>query len=267
MLSTIIFSFIAVSLLGAFFGIGLAIAAKYLHVAKDEKLINLEISLPGYNCGACGKAGCSAYAEALFTGEVTDPTLCAPGSTETAKKLADILGITMDLTCEKSTAMVHCAGGKEKAVHLFEYKGISDCNAAYSMFQGNKACKYGCLGLGSCVFVCPTDAIRYTKDGLVKVNSEKCIACKKCTIVCPTGVMKMIPCSTDYIVACNSKDKGGITKKACTVGCIGCKICEKKSPEGGYRVENFLASVNYSVKGDRKEAALACPSKCILEIK
>ena len=51
------------------------------------------------------------------------------------------------------------------------------------------------------------------------------------------------------IVACNSRDKGGIVRKYCTVGCIGCKICEKKSPEGGFWVENFLAEIDYSKGG------------------
>ena len=41
-------------------------------------------------------------------------------------------------------------------------------------------------------------------------------------------------------------------------------MCEKKSPEGGFVVEDFLATIDYSAMGDRREAAEACPPKCIV---
>ena len=264
---TIFYAFISITLLGAILGTGLAIAGKYLAVKKDEKQYNLERALPGVNCGACGYPGCSQYAEAIMEGRTTELTLCNPGGPDTAAKLAEIMGVTVDLTQEKKVAQIHCCGGKGSAEYAFEYKGIPDCNAAHSMYQGNKVCKYGCLGFGSCIGVCPTEAICYNIDGLVCINENKCISCGKCIAVCPVGVIKMIPVSADYIVSCNSKDKGAATKKACKVGCIGCKICEKKSPEGGFRVDNFLASIDYSIKGERSSAAEACPSKCILKNK
>ena len=263
MFSTIFFAFLSVSLLGTFFGIGLAIAAKYLHVKKEEKLSELEASLPGYNCGACGYPGCSGYAEAIFAGKATALTLCTPGGAKAATKIAGIMGVTVDVSQEKKVAQLHCSGTKDSAAYAFEYNGISDCNALYSMYQGNKVCKYGCLGLGSCMGVCPVDAIAYDSNGLVSVDKNKCISCGKCVSVCPVGVMKMIPVSADYIISCNSKDKGAATRKACKVGCIGCKMCEKKSPEGGFKVENFLSSIDYNVKGERLTAAEACPQKCI----
>ncbi len=134
------------------------------------------------------------------------------------------------------------------------------------MFQGEKVCKYGCLGYGSCIDVCPVDAIDYDEEGLVWVDKDKCIACGKCIDVCPTGVIKMIPYSADYIVACNSNDKGAVARKACKVGCIGCKMCDKQSPEGGYVIENFLASIDYSKDGDRAAGAEKCPAKCIKKL-
>ncbi|MDX9800572.1 MAG: RnfABCDGE type electron transport complex subunit B [Spirochaetia bacterium] len=264
MFNTILYAFISVSLLGAFFGLGLAIAARYLYVKKDQKLTDLEEALPGYNCGACGYAGCAAYAVAILNGEAEDIALCAAGGAESVQKIADIMDLTVDVSSEKKVAFVHCRGGKDTAKYAFEYNGITDCNAAYSMFQGNKVCKYGCLGLGSCIKVCPVDAISNDKDGLVVVDKEKCISCELCVKVCPSGVMKMIPYTADYVVACNSKDKGAVTRKACTVGCIGCKICEKKSPEGGFKVENFLSAIDYSANGERKNGADACPTKCIV---
>ena len=143
---------------------------------------------------------------------------------------------------------------------------IKDCNAAFAMFQGYKACKYGCLGFGSCMKVCPAGAISKASNGLVEVDKDKCISCGACVKVCPTKAMKLIPYSASHIVACNSHDKGPAVKKACKVGCIGCKMCEKKSPEGGFVVDKFLASIDYTKTGDRTAACEGCPSKCIVDL-
>ncbi len=260
---TILYAFLSVALLGGLFGIGLAVAAKVLAVKKDDRITAVEEALPGANCGACGYAGCAAYAEAIVK-EDADITLCSPGGAAAAKRIAEIMGKTVEVSEEKKVAKVHCRGNRKTSTYKFTYDGIRDCNALYMLYGGDKTCPYGCLGLGSCIKVCPTDAIDYDADGNVSVDRDACISCGKCIDVCPTGVMKFVPYDADYIVACNSTDKGGVVRKYCTVGCIGCKICEKKSPEGGFIVENFLARIDYSARGDRQEAAAACPPKCIL---
>ena len=48
----------------------LALASKFLPVEQDNRIEKIAELLPGYNCGACGKAGCSAFAEAIVAGEV-----------------------------------------------------------------------------------------------------------------------------------------------------------------------------------------------------
>jgi hypothetical protein len=55
-------------------------------------------------------------------------------------------------------------------------------------------------------------------------------------------------------------------RKHCSVGCIACNICVKRSPEGGFTVENNLSSIDYSQKGDRTAAAEKCPPKCIIRV-
>ena len=97
------------------------------------------------------------------------------------------------------------------------------------------------------------------------VNKELCISCGKCVQVCPTGVMRWIPYDADWIVVCNSTDKGGAVRKYCSVGCIACKMCEKKSPEGGYKIEDFLSRIDYAATGEREEGARACPTHCIIK--
>jgi len=267
MFINIISAFVSVAVLGGILGVGLAFAAKKLAVKKDERVLTVEESLPGINCGACGYAGCSAYAEAIVV-ENAVIDLCSPGGKETAENISKIMGIEVEFSENKLVAKVHCNGNREHTVYSYSYKGIEDCNAAVILFKGDKACKYGCLGLGSCIKVCPVDAIKKTADGRVEVDKEICISCKKCVAICPTAVMQMIPYDADYFVACNSKDKGGIVRKSCKVGCIGCKICEKKFPEAGFNVNNFLSVVNYdSVGVDREGAAEACPTNSICKIK
>lgn len=264
-LMKILYAFISVAALGGVLGIGLAIASKALAVKKDERIAQLEEILPGLNCGACGFAGCSSYAEAIVENE--EPlTRCTPGGADVAKKLAALMGQEVDISAEKKVAQVHCRGREGTSTYKYEYSGIRDCNAVHMFFKGNKECPYGCLGLGSCIEVCPVEAIGYDDEGCVWVDKDICISCGKCIDVCPTGVMQWVPYSADYIVACNSNDKGAKVRKYCAVGCIACKICEKKSPDGGYKVEDFLSRIDYSAEGDRKEGADACPTHCIVPV-
>ena len=264
----IFWGFLSTVLFGGLLGLGLAVASRKLKVEKDETVEAIDGALPGLNCGSCGYAGCSGYAEALAAGEDEDLTKCKPGGSPSMEAIGKILGVEVDANAVRMVACVHCHGGEGKAGRSFQYKGLKDCNAASILFNGEKSCKYGCLGLGSCISVCPVNAIEPTEDGLVRVNRDLCISCGKCVDICPNGVMRMIPEDADFIVACNSRDKGKATKANCSVGCIGCKICEKKFPEAGYKVEDNLSIIRYDNRGPgRADAAEKCPVKCIIPYK
>lgn len=265
MIQTIVFSFVSVGAIGALFGVGLAFASRLLVVHKDKRVEEVTEALPGLNCGACGYAGCEAYAESIVE-EEERLDLCKPGGSEVVEALGGIMGVEVETGSEPQVARVHCGGGREEAKRRFEYEGLEDCNAAYQLYGGGKVCSYGCLGLGSCIKVCPVDAIAKTENGLVRVDPDVCIACGKCVEICPTGVMQMVPARAERIVACNSTDKGGVVRKYCSAGCIGCKRCVKESPEGGFVVEDFLARIDYSKTGDRSAAEAACPTKCIVSV-
>jgi len=264
MLVQVISAVISVAGLGVLMGVGLAVAAKFLAVQKDECIAIIEAELPGLNCGACGYAGCASYAEIIAGKEEENLTLCTPGGPDVVLKISEIMGVEVAAMAEKQVTQVHCTGGKGKAEYEFAYSGIRDCNALYALYGGDKKCKHGCLGQGSCIRVCPVNAISYTENGLLWINKEFCIACGKCIEVCPTGVIRWLPYNSDYLVACNSTDKGGAVRKICKVGCTGCKICEKKSPDGGFKVEDFLSRIDYQAEGERESGAVACPTKCII---
>ena len=255
--------------IAALLGLGLAIAARKFRIEKDKRVESIEQALPGLNCGVCGYAGCESYAEALSSGEDEDIGKCKPGANQTRTDLAEILGKESTQKGRRMVARLACLGAQGIAKRDFVYQGYADCEAARIHFGGDKGCKYGCLGLGSCVKSCPVDAISYTQNGLVEVNEETCIGCEICVAVCPTGVMKMIPADAAWFVACNSKDKAKLTKSLCSAGCIGCRICERKSPQAGFIVEDNLSSLDYNKDmGDGQDtAADACPPKCILRIK
>ena len=154
MLTAILSAFLVIAGMGLVLGLGLAIADRKLAVVKDEKLVQLEEIMPGANCGGCGFAGCSAYAEAVFKGEA-EIGHCAPGGAALAEKMGQIMGLSVDVSQEKMVAYVHCRGNVDVTGQEFAYKGMDDCNAAYLLQAGPNACKEGCLHLGSCMKVCP----------------------------------------------------------------------------------------------------------------
>ena len=119
--------------------------------------------------------------------------------------------------------------------------------------------------MGSCMAVCPVKAISYDENGDVKVDKEKCVGCGACTKVCPNGVIKLVPYSAEYLVACNNHEAGGKAKKNCLKACIGCKMCVLKVENSPFTVDKFLSVNDYSK--DQSACPLAaekCPQKSIV---
>ncbi|MDD2227076.1 MAG: 4Fe-4S binding protein [Clostridia bacterium] len=46
--------------------------------------------------------------------------------------------------------------------------------------------KNKCIACGSCVSVCPVNAIEFEADGKPQIIKEKCIKCGSCVAICPT---------------------------------------------------------------------------------
>ena len=256
--------------LGLIFGLVLAVASKVFYVETDPRLEKLNDCLPGANCGGCGYAGCAAYAEAVLNGEAPIGA-CASGGNECAQAMAAIMGIKAEAVTRK-VALVRCSGSRayDKDGNLIkgakikgEYEGFKDCLSASKVGgNGPLACKYGCLGFGTCVKACKFGAISI-KGGVAVVDEDLCVGCMACAHACPRNVIVPVEPGRNTHIACASTAKGAVTTRGCTVGCIGCGLCKKICPEGAISVVDNLAVIDYSKCVDCGLCATVCPKKLI----
>lgn len=265
MTNIVIATIVVMAAIGAVFGFVLAYANKKFAVEVNPLIHIVEDVLPKGQCGACGYAGCAAYAEAVVLNPDVPPNLCIPGKKPVANMVADLTGkVAPEL--EPRYAYVRCSGTLDKAVKNYNYSGIEDCVAASLLQGGPKGCQYGCLGFGTCVKNCPFDALTMGADGLPVVDKKKCTGCGKCETVCPKKVIQMSPINAPVAVNCNSKDKGAVARKVCTVSCLGCGICAKNCEYGAIKVENNLAVVDPHIcmeKCSDPTCLAKCPTKAI----
>ena len=261
-MTNVIYAIVVLGVMGAFFGLALAIASRVFAVEVDPREEAIGALLPGANCGGCGYAGCGALAQAIVeNGE--DPAKCNLMTFEKAKIIASVMGIEAKEIVKK-TAVINCKGTCENCQNKCEIFGIDDCYTASQLGTGPKNCEYGCMGLGSCVKACSENAISIV-DGIAFIDKEKCIGCGACVETCPKKLIELIPDKRTAVVKCVSKDKGAVVKNYCSAGCIGCKICEKKCPKEAIVVENNIAKIDYEKCIGCSICAKECP-KGIIEM-
>lgn len=261
MIIRILIPVLAMAALGLIFGVGLAYALKLFGIELDPKIFKILSILPGANCGACGKPGCAAFAEALAKGEAM-PAGCVVSNAEARYSIAQLLGLEHEEKV-KTVATILCNGGV-RAKDKFSYEGIKSCKAATLLFGGHKACSFGCLGLGDCIDECPFGAITMSKDSIPVVDPEKCTSCGICVKTCPKHLYALLPANILYYVKCSSTDPGGMTAKMCSAGCIGCMKCEKACPQGAAKVELNLSKIDTGRCKNIGACAEVCPTKVII---
>ena len=154
---------ISLTALGASLGLLLGVAARKLQVEGTPLATDLEVMLPGSQCGQCGFPGCAGAAQALADGSAP-VTLCPPGGRELAVALAAKLGVEADLS------------------------GVKDVGPMVAEVQEEI-----CIGCTRCYKVCPTDAIMGAAKHIHSVFREACTACGKCVEACPTEATRLVP--------------------------------------------------------------------------
>ncbi len=250
--------------LGLIFGALLAVANKVFMVKVDKRVADISEVLPGINCGACGYPSCSAFAEAVAAGKAP-VNGCVPGRAEVAEKVGDIMGVEAEAD-ERFVAKLACRGTEDVARDKLEYYGAADCRSAMLIEGGPKACAYGCMGLGTCVEVCPFGAITMGEEGLPLFEDELCNGCRRCFKACPKDVIRMVSVNAEVDVACNNHDKGAAVLKACKVGCIACGKCVKVCPEDAIEMVDNLAVIDYHKCTNCGACIEACPTNAIVRL-
>ncbi|NLD87546.1 MAG: Fe-S cluster domain-containing protein [Clostridiales bacterium] len=254
-MNNILAATIALGSIGLVLGILLAVASKVLAIETDERLEKISEILPGANCGACGFAGCNAFASAVINGDVS-PSGCPVGGEQLINQISEILGVAVD-TRKKVVAHVNCSGG-DAILRRFQYVGVESCYAAARVGGGPTECTFACLGFGDCIKACGFGAIRIERGHAV-VDREKCTGCGLCAGACPRKIIEIIPEESVYSVSCSSRDRGNITRTVCDYGCIGCLLCVKKCAHEAIIVKDNLARIDYSLCVGCGDCVSVCP--------
>lgn len=239
-------------------GLACAVIIYLVNVVVPHKVQGLEKTeeiagiLPGINCGACGKPGCFAYAQALTKdADIITKSPCAAvlQDTEGLERLEKTLGVTLDASAMSKKALIHCKGNPEA---IYNYSGVGTCKGAAQLLSGYKKCPYACLGLRDCLEVCPQDAISITSSrltvngsglegyltlnheprnfepGVAVIDPEKCTGCGLCIAECPLNLIELVPAGTKIAFLCNYAPLRDILgREKCDAGCIHCRKCYK----------------------------------------
>ena len=266
MTSTIIWTIAIVTVLGVLLALVLYLVAKKFKVEEDPRIDDVEKTMPGANCGGCSFAGCRAFAEAAVKADDLEGIFCPVGGNDVMAKVAAILGHEVKAMAPR-VAVVRCNGTCEARPRVNEYDGFTSCAVKASLYAGDTACTYGCLGCGDCVAACTFGALSMDPaTGLPVVDESKCTACGSCVKACPKRIIELRPKGPRGMrefVSCQNRDKGPAAKKACANACIGCGLCAKTCTHEAITVEGNLAWIDPEKCKLCRECEAVCPTGAI----
>ena len=243
-MSPIVLAIVLVTVIGLIGAVILVAASIFMYVPVDERVEKITAALPGANCGACGCAGCADYAKSVVE-DGNAVNKCVPGGTKAAAAVAEIMGVEAG-SATPMKAVVVCSGTCDKTSKRYSFEGVQSCQAVKGLYGGDGLCKFSCLGYGDCTRACAFDAIHIV-DGIAKVDYAKCTGCGACAAACPGAVISIIPeHKRKPVVQCRNQEKGAVTRKQCTAGCIGCMKGAKACPKEAITVENNVAHIDQS---------------------
>ncbi len=248
---------------GLTFGALIALANSKLKVWEDPRIGSVNDLLPGANCGACGFAGCRAFAEGVVGGDIA-PADCTVASDLDREDIADFLGVDAG-EAEKKVARLLCAGGTDVSVMKALYHGVESCGAAVAVSGGGKGCAWGCIGMSDCAVACDFDAIYMNDFDLPVVDVEKCTSCGDCVDACPLDLFVIMPLDHKLIVQCKNLIDGDEASEVCSVACTACGRCVQDAAPGLISMESGLAVIDYSkIEMADPGATARCPTDAIV---
>ncbi len=238
---------------------GLSAVSKNVGAADDRALKIFQL-LKSIDCRKCGFESCYDFAAAACERpEIVN--LCAHSSQTIIKNAEHIWGYA-PVFDNNFSARLFCTAGVFNCAEKYRYYGTKSCAGVKLLWEGNRECIYGCVGLRDCVKVCPVNAIELVDDFLPRINEDKCIGCGRCAEVCPFDVIKIMDRAHKTYIRCRTKDSGALVHKICSSGCISCMVCAKTCP---YYAVDLSAKVP-RINGDKCVDCGICAAKCPLGI-
>lgn len=101
-------------------------------------------------------------------------------------------------------AVVLCSCNKEFSLKRTKFNEDFSCFMTKSNFGTGFDCKFGCIGLGDCVKVCPQKAIEIVNHTAVVLKN--CCGCGKCENVCPQKIIKLVPSDLQSTIICSNQN-------------------------------------------------------------
>lgn len=266
-MNVILTSIIVLGIIGIVGAAVLYVVAQRFFVKEDPRIDQVEALLPGANCGGCGRSGCRDFAVACVNADSLDALSCPSSSTETMKKIGEIVGLAAS-EAKPKIAVLKCNGSCDLRPSMARFEGAPSCAVLASLGTGESPCPNGCLGCGDCVAACPWGAMKMNREtGLPEVIEDKCVGCGACVKACPRQIIELRykgPRGMRVYVACSNKEKGALAMKYCKAACIGCSKCLKECPHGAITVANNLSYIDFEKCKLCRKCEAVCPTHAIL---